>query len=306
MRVKNFMLFAIIGILASCGTTKENTVNKNNLTVELQKMADEFSPKEGFEKHIIALPALSAEDEMNRKIEIVPGQEMLVDCNHHGLMGELVEENNSTNGLNYYLFKSDGQVFSTQMACPDVKKTSKFVQATSILNDYRSNVPYIIYANSNFDVKYAVWVSSDFLQPKNKDKENATQEAIDNLKPYPNNTELEQHVIFLPPLKDKNENNLKVEIFGGKTIKVDCNKHRMMGEFETKTVEGFGYDYYVFKSNGHAASTRMACPDDTLHDKFVYAESITLRYNSRLPIVVYTPKGFEVNYKIWETDGILN
>ena len=36
---------------------------------------------------------------------------------------------------------------------------------------------------------------------------------------------------------------------------VDCNKHWLMGDFETKEIEGMGYDYIVFNSNGDMAST---------------------------------------------------
>ena len=31
-------------------------------------------------------------------------------------------------------------------------------------------------------------------------------------------------------------------------------------------------------------------------------ESKLIRYNSRLPLVVYVPKGVEVRYRIWKTD----
>ena len=33
--------------------------------------------------------------------------------------------------------------------------------------------------------------------------------------------------------------------------------------------------------------------------KFVQGPSQLIRYNSRIPIVVYVPKGAEVRYRIW-------
>ncbi len=95
------------------------------------------------------------------------------------------------------------------------------------------------------------------------------------------------------------EENYKVEIFAGKTMKVDCNRHGLIGKFQQKDVQGWGYTYYEYISNGQLRSTLMACPNNSLHEEFV-ADSKLVNYNSKLPVVVYVPKGFEVRYKIWE------
>jgi ecotin len=34
----------------------------------------------------------------------------------------------------------------------------------------------------------------------------------------------------------------------------------------------------------------------------VRGEGFLLRYNSKLPVVVYVPNGFEVRYRIWRAD----
>lgn len=47
-------------------------------------------------------------------------------------------------------------------------------------------------------------------------------------------------------------------------------------------------------------STMMACPDKTRKTAFVSSTSELVRYNSKLPIIVYIPKGMDVHYKIWE------
>ena len=60
--------------------------------------------------------------------------------------------------------------------------------------------------------------------------------------------------------KGTNEANYKVQLAVGKMMEVDCNQHNMEGVFEHETLEGYGYDYYVFKTNGNVASTMMACP----------------------------------------------
>ena len=50
-------------------------------------------------------------------------------------------------------------------------------------------------------------------------------------------------------------------------------------------------------------STMMACPDQQKTKKFVTAslgDDAMLRYNSKLPIVIYAPENVEVKYRIWE------
>jgi len=118
-----------------------------------------------------------------------------------------------------------------------------------------------------------------------------------NLKIYPEPKEgFQRSVIQLTP--KKNEEDYKVEIIVGKTVKVDCNIHNLMGKFEEKDLKGWGYTYFEYNSDGKTVSTMRGCPDKVLKDKFVYNTELT-RYNSKLPIIVYAPKGFQVKYKIW-------
>lgn len=306
MNIKTLLMLAVsFGVMTSCSTSKVATTGKEAFTPEMQKTVNQFPSIDGFEKRVIFLSELSTEEAENRKIEIIPGRQMMVDCNQHGLQGNLVKNTLDKFGYDYYQFNSNGQLFSTLMACPDAKKTAQFVKGETKIVDYRSTLPYVVYTAPTIDVKYALWKGGDTKSVKShNNKTSATQEAIDNLKAYPEKEGYVKHVLYLPPVAKDGENNRKVEIIAGKTLKVDnCNTHRMSGKFSTDDVEGWGYSYWVFESNGMHMSTRMACPDNTLQDKFVSGESTMLRYNSRLPIVIYTPAGFEVNYKIWETDG---
>ncbi|RQW83332.1 MAG: proteinase inhibitor I4 serpin, partial [Methylococcus sp.] len=34
-------------------------------------------------------------------------------------------------------------------------------------------------------------------------------------------------------------------------------------------------------------------------------EPYLIRYNSKLPVVVYVPKGNEVRYRVWRADGLV-
>ncbi len=108
-----------------------------------------------------------------------------------------------------------------------------------------------------------------------------------------------RHVIQVK--KQKDESLFKVEIVPGKDMLVDCNHHTLMGQLEKKDLQGWGYDYYVFTSNGQTRSTLMAC-NKPKENKFVQAQTLIVRYNSKLPIVVYAPEGYSIQYKLWKAD----
>ncbi len=120
------------------------------------------------------------------------------------------------------------------------------------------------------------------------------------LEPFPKAAEgMVRHVIILP--KKADESMYKVELIPGKVMSVDCNHHNLMGKLSEKNLEGWGYTYYEFLSDGQTASTMMACHKPN-ENKFISGETMLIRYNSKLPIVFFAPKGFEVKYRIWKAD----
>lgn len=130
-----------------------------------------------------------------------------------------------------------------------------------------------------------------------------TEEAVKNLKPYPVKLDsLERYVIYLE--EKENEDEYQVEIIAGRHLEMDCNNQRLLGQFEEETVKGWGYTYHVFETEGHITSTLMMCPGPKTM-KFIAAPSEMVRYNSRLPIVVYLPKDYELKYKIWSAGEAL-
>lgn len=125
----------------------------------------------------------------------------------------------------------------------------------------------------------------------------ATPEA---LKPFPAAIEgFQRHVIDLPALA--NEADHKVELIAGKTMEVDCNQRRLGGQWQEKTVQGWGYGYYELEKVGPAFGTLMACPDDSRRQAFVPVggEPMLVRYNSKLPLVIFAPADVEVRYRVW-------
>jgi len=125
----------------------------------------------------------------------------------------------------------------------------------------------------------------------------ATPEA---LKPFPTAAEsYHRYVIDLPA--QPNEAEHKVELIAGKTLEVDCNHHSLGGQWEEKTVQGWAYPYYELSHVGPARATLMACPDNSRRKAFVQVngEPQLVRYNSKLPLVIYAPADVEVRYRIW-------
>ena len=124
--------------------------------------------------------------------------------------------------------------------------------------------------------------------------------SLKDVAPYPEAEKgFTRQVIHLPAQAD--ESAYQLEILAGKTLKVDCNRQRLGGSLEERTLEGWGYSYYRLDKVSGPASTLMACPEGKSKKDFVpvIGEGFVLRYNSKLPIVIYAPKDVEVRYRLW-------
>ncbi|WP_164109721.1 MULTISPECIES: ecotin [Sphingobacterium] len=101
----------------------------------------------------------------------------------------------------------------------------------------------------------------------------------------------------------KSDDSKKIEFTVGKWMEVDgCNHFSLQGKLEKKDLQGWGYDYYVFTTNGQVASTQMACPGAPNRHLFVSAQPEMTRYNGKLPIVIYVPEEYEVQFKIYKAE----
>jgi ecotin len=103
--------------------------------------------------------------------------------------------------------------------------------------------------------------------------------------------------------QQEDEAAFKVELIVGKTVEVDAhNRYFFGGQISTETIQGWGFERYLVKQIGPMAGTLMAIdPKAPKLARFVSlgGEPFLIRYNSRLPIVVYVPAGIEVRYRIW-------
>lgn len=128
--------------------------------------------------------------------------------------------------------------------------------------------------------------------------------ALEKVAPYPKaESGFTRQVIHLAP--QTREDDFKVEILAGKTLTVDCNHQRLGGVLEEKNLEGWGYPFYRLEKVIGPMSTLMACPDGKSKQDFVpvVGDGFLLRYNSKLPIVLYVPKDVEVRYRVWSASS---
>ena len=129
-----------------------------------------------------------------------------------------------------------------------------------------------------------------------------TVQAADNMKAFPPAEEgMVRYVLQLPEQDD--ESAFKVELIAGKTVEVDEeNRYFFGGTIEKESIKGWGFPRYNVSKLGPMAGTMMAVdPNAPKVNRFITlgGEPYLIRYNSRLPIVVYAPEGVEIRYRIW-------
>ena len=288
------MVASAILFIAACTNTK----NKESADTVYKANGDAVYPSiEGMIPHAVAV-ADKGDNEANHKVQLKVGKLMEVDCNLHNLEGEFEEEALEGYGYEYYVFETNGNVASTMMACPDDTKTEKFISGKDHFISYNSKLTTPVYTPEGYEVRFTTWSVDSESRAEQQPNAEINADAAKLLKSFPEVMDnYDRYVIYLP--QQDNEEALRLEVITGIMKEVDCNTHWLMGEFETETVDGMGYDYMVFESDGNVAATRMACPDNEVVEKFVAAEGNFARYNSQLPVVVFTPKGFQLKYKVW-------
>lgn len=116
-----------------------------------------------------------------------------------------------------------------------------------------------------------------------------------------------QHIFTLPEQDD--EQRFKIEIVASKVMEADCNRVMIRADLESEDLEGWGYPYFEIKDVSPPATTMMGCPDGKKTEKpveLLLGDDALIRYNSKLPLVVYAPDDLTVSYRIWSTDGELH
>jgi len=129
--------------------------------------------------------------------------------------------------------------------------------------------------------------------------------AGDNMKAFPPPDKGQiRYVIHLAERDD--ESNYQVELIVGQTVKIDeSNQYFFGGQIKKENLVGWGFTRFVVSELGPMAGTRMAVdPNAPKVDRFIRlgGEPFLIRYNSRLPVVVYVPEGVDVRYRIWRAE----
>jgi ecotin len=129
--------------------------------------------------------------------------------------------------------------------------------------------------------------------------------ARDNMKAFPPSDQGQiRYVIHLA--EQDEESNYQVELIVGQTVKVDeSNQYFFGGQIKKENIVGWGFTRYVVSELGPMAGTMMAVdPNAPKVDRFIRlgGEPYLIRYNSRLPVVVYVPEGVDVRYRIWRAE----
>jgi ecotin len=133
---------------------------------------------------------------------------------------------------------------------------------------------------------------------------NACAAMHPELKAFPAAADGMERFVIVLPHKDRGEEvDFKVELIPGKVMLTDgVNQMRHGSSIEPRPLTGWGYTYYEVTGQDVAMSTLMAVPEGIQKtEAFVAGTPHLIRYNSRLPIVVYAPAGYEVRYRIWST-----
>ena len=131
--------------------------------------ADDLKPfpeaETGSRRVVIRLPAVDAPD--NRRVELIFGKMMEVDCNRYFLSGRLARKVAQGWGYDYLVLGKVSGPASTMMACPpDEPKRADFVRVNLGRDDaqngwqrYNPKLPIVIYVPDGIEVRYRIWTA---------------------------------------------------------------------------------------------------------------------------------------------------
>ena len=129
--------------------------------------------------------------------------------------------------------------------------------------------------------------------------------GVNDLNVYPPvKKDQNRNVIVLEP--KENEDDYRVLITASIDGMQDCNTKSRSAKYTEKVVEGMQYPYYEVGKIGDVVTTLMGCSEIPQMGEIPInlSGNTILRYNSKLPIVVYASNGIKINSKIFKLEEI--
>ena len=144
--------------LATVATALSGCSVMNSVSDVPRPSAEMFPEVENMTKHVFYVDP--ADNESDKRVELVVGKMMETDCNRVSLGGSVSEHSLQGWGYTYYQVEtSPAGGISTLMGCPeDMEKLETFVQMPARdLYRYNSKLPVVVYAPADLDVNIRIW-----------------------------------------------------------------------------------------------------------------------------------------------------
>ena len=120
--------------------------------------------EEGFIRTVFHLPEVA--NEADRKVEILVGKTIVVDCNRSWFGGDLERRTVQGWGYSYFTLARAQGPMSTMMACPPgeaEREAFVSVKGEGYLQPYNSKLPVVTYVPDGFSVRYRIWTAAGDL-----------------------------------------------------------------------------------------------------------------------------------------------
>ena len=116
---------------------------------------------------------------------------------------------------------------------------------------------------------------------------------------YPVAKEGESRHHFIPPVRP-DEDACKIEISASKVMEADsANMQRIAGAFEEVNIEGWGFTYYKLTADESRMMSTLVGGGHPVKKSVPAGQNLLIRYNSKLPVVVIAPAGYDIQYRVW-------
>lgn len=115
--------------------------------------------EEGQKRHVIVLPEKSRDEETAFQVELIPGKVIMTDGVNLFRHASRIESR-PLEGWGYTFYEVMGKdlFMSTLKAVPPgAEKVESFVGGESLMIDYNSRLPIVVYAPLGVEIRYRIW-----------------------------------------------------------------------------------------------------------------------------------------------------